>query len=119
MIYLNTVEEGGETVLTKIGQAFKPKTGTAAIWNGLIADGTPYGNTLHQANQVKKGHKTVITKWFRRNPNTNLLVNMDIKEANEYIHHYTREGIFKQQFPVHFFKQINDIFQSQGSMQKQ
>jgi len=65
MIYLNKVEEGGETCFIKLDKVLEPITGTAVIWNNLNPDGTPNSNTMHQAKPVLKGHKAIITKWFR------------------------------------------------------
>ena len=65
MIYLNDVEEGGETCFHNVNAIFKPVTGQAVIWNSLNPDGTPNVHTLHQARPVEKGFKAVITKWFR------------------------------------------------------
>jgi len=67
MIYLNDVEEGGETVFTRVGAQFKPKRGMAVIWNSLNPDGSTNINSMHQALPVIKGYKAVITKWFRSN----------------------------------------------------
>ncbi|MEE9302256.1 MAG: 2OG-Fe(II) oxygenase [Thiotrichaceae bacterium] len=69
MIYLNTVEEGGETAFPKLGETFKPTLGTAIIWNSLNPDGSPNVNTLHHAKPVRKGYKAIITKWFRSSSN--------------------------------------------------
>lgn len=66
-IYLNDVEEGGETEFSKLGLSMKPQRGRALIWNNLTAHGVPNPNTIHQANPVLSGHKCVITKWFRAN----------------------------------------------------
>jgi prolyl 4-hydroxylase len=65
MIYLNEACEGGETEFVKLGLKFKPKTGTALVWNNLHADGEVNENTLHQAHPITSGEKIVITKWFR------------------------------------------------------
>ena len=65
MIYLNAVELGGETCFRKLDRCFTPVPGLALIWNNLQADGTPNPFTLHEAIPVAKGHKWVITKWFR------------------------------------------------------
>ena len=65
MVYLNDVEQGGETRFRRVGTAFKPITGQAVIWNSLNPDGTANMNTLHQAHPVEAGFKAVITKWFR------------------------------------------------------
>jgi len=66
MIYLNDVEEGGETKFVNLGLSIPPKAGTAVLWNNLKADGTPNYDTLHHGTPVKRGHKAIITKWFRR-----------------------------------------------------
>ena len=66
MIYLNDVEEGGETEFTEINLLIKPVKGTAIMWNNLI-----YGNensySLHRGMPVIKGEKYIVTKWFRQN----------------------------------------------------
>ena len=65
MVYLNSVEQGGETCFKRIGRCFTPVPGLALAWNNLQADGTPNPFTLHEANPVVQGSKWVITKWFR------------------------------------------------------
>ena len=65
MIYLNTVERGGETCFKRLGRCFTPLPGLGLAWNNLQADGTPNPFTLHEAMPVEEGHKWVITKWFR------------------------------------------------------
>ncbi|WP_412727588.1 prolyl hydroxylase family protein [Alteromonas sp. D210916BOD_24] len=65
MIYLNDKCEGGYTRFTKLDIAVKPKTGKALFWNNLLPNGDPNLNSIHFAEPVTKGHKTVITKWFR------------------------------------------------------
>jgi prolyl 4-hydroxylase len=68
MVYLNTVEQGGETYFPEIERAFAPIAGTALAWNNLYEDGTPNEDTLHEARPVLAGRKYVITKWFRSRP---------------------------------------------------
>jgi len=58
MIYLNDVEEGGETCFHNVNAVFKPVTGQAVIWNSLNPDGTTNAHTLHQARPVEKGFKS-------------------------------------------------------------
>lgn len=65
MVYLNAVEQGGETLFPRIGRAFTPVPGLGLAWNNLDADGRPNHNTLHEALPVQRGKKDVITKWFR------------------------------------------------------
>jgi prolyl 4-hydroxylase len=66
MVYLNDDMEGGATRFTKIDLAFQPKTGMALLWNNLLEDGSPNPMTMHCGEPVTRGHKLIITKWFRR-----------------------------------------------------
>ena len=65
MIYLNDVEEGGETHFPLLNLKLKPKEGTLLAWNNLQKDGTPNENTKHEALPPKSGKKYIITKWWR------------------------------------------------------
>lgn len=71
MIYLNETEEGGETRFNLLKNTdneellFKPELGMAVVWNNLNKDGSPNRFSLHQGCPVKKGSKTILTKWFR------------------------------------------------------
>lgn len=65
MVYLNEGMEGGATRFTELDFAVQPKTGLAVIWNNLNADGMPNPCTQHAGEPVTRGHKTIITKWFR------------------------------------------------------
>lgn len=106
MIYLNNVEEGGETAFSYLDKSFKPTQGTAVIWNSLNADGSVNANTLHHAMPVKKGYKAVITKWFRSGSNQSPAPAMHTKEANEYVPNFTKTGTLKQRLPGKLFKEI-------------
>ena len=65
MVYLNDGMEGGATRFTKLDLAIQPRAGMALLWNNLNADGTPNRDTEHSGEPVTRGHKTIITKWFR------------------------------------------------------
>lgn len=65
MVYLNDGMEGGATRFTELDYAVQPKVGLAVIWNNLNPDGTPNKFTMHAGEPVTRGHKTIITKWFR------------------------------------------------------
>ncbi len=71
MIYLNTVDRGGQTCFRRLGRCFTPIQGLALAWNNLMADGTPNPFTLHEAMPVEDGSKWVVTKWFRARPGRN------------------------------------------------
>ena len=65
MIYLNRPEEGGATRFKAIGKTIQPEAGKLLAWNNLLPGGTPNPATLHQGMKVRRGHKYVLTKWFR------------------------------------------------------
>ena len=67
MIYLNGVEEGGETNFPKLNLKIQPIRGMALIWNNLINDENVNPYSLHQGMPILKGQKIIITKWFRKN----------------------------------------------------
>lgn len=68
MMYLNAVDEGGETQFPVAGFMVPPRPGTLLVWNNMQADGSPNGNTLHAARPVLRGTKYVLTKWYRERP---------------------------------------------------
>ena len=68
MVYLNRVDDGGETLFERVGRAFTPAAGLGLVWNNLQLDGAPNPATLHEAMPVLQGCKYVITKWFRQQP---------------------------------------------------
>jgi prolyl 4-hydroxylase len=65
MIYLNEVEQGGETEFIKLGTSIKPKQGMAVLWNNLYKNGQENGDTEHAGRPIINGEKFIITKWFR------------------------------------------------------
>lgn len=65
MVYLNTVEEGGETDFPMIGISIPPQRGVLVIWNNMRPDGTPNLMTHHAGKPVLQGTKYIFTKWFR------------------------------------------------------
>lgn len=68
MIYLNAVEAGGATRFKVIDKTIQPEPGKLVAWNNHRADGTLNAATLHHAMKVRKGHKYVITQWYRERP---------------------------------------------------
>ena len=65
MIYLNDVEEGGETDFLEINTTFSPKKGMAIVWKNSNGTGTENPASLHAGMPVIKGRKMIITKWYR------------------------------------------------------
>lgn len=68
IMYLNTVEEGGETVFPKANVKVKPIKGTAVLFYNCTPDGKEDPLTLHAGTPVRKGDKWIITKWLRQRP---------------------------------------------------
>jgi|TARA_R110000787_G_scaffold41198_1_gene101943 hypothetical protein len=56
-IYLNDVEEGGETEFLHFSKRVKPKTGRIVIWPA----GFPY---VHRGNPPLSGEKYILTSWI-------------------------------------------------------
>lgn len=65
MLYLNDVEEGGETYFKHLKLKVKPEQGKAVFWNNLFKNGVPNPKTMHEALPPRSGDKYVVTKWFR------------------------------------------------------
>jgi prolyl 4-hydroxylase len=66
VIYLNDVEEGGETVFPLLELAVKPKRGTAVYFEYFYRDQEINKLTLHSSVPVVRGEKWVATQWMRR-----------------------------------------------------
>lgn len=65
MIYLNEVEEGGETAFLNLGLSIPPQRGVLLAWNNASLDGSLNQFTLHAGMPVVKGTKYIVTKWYR------------------------------------------------------
>ena len=57
-IYLNDVEEGGETEFLHFSKRIKSKTGRIVIWPAAF----PY---LHRGNPPLSGEKYILTSWMK------------------------------------------------------
>lgn len=68
MIYLNRVENGGQTLFHRLSRRFEPIAGLGLAWNNLDANGQGNPYTLHAGMKVHAGVKYIITKWFRQFP---------------------------------------------------
>jgi prolyl 4-hydroxylase len=65
IIYLNDVEEGGETTLPEINFSVSPQRGSAFYFAYLNSLGQVDKKTFHASLPVTKGEKWVATKWIR------------------------------------------------------
>lgn len=110
MIYLNDVEEGGETEFLKLDLAVRPAKGMAVIWNSLHPDGSVNPDTLHWAKPVLRGEKFIITKWFR----THGTLTRPFKPAAwRKIPTFTREGFTKTAIPPALMQQLSAFYAAQ------
>ena len=107
MIYLNDVEEGGETEFPHLDIKITPQLGKAVIWNNLLPDGKSNNNTLHQAHPIIKGTKCIITKWFRSRG----IGEAYIKEPNELIDNFTKKGFKKTKLNKDLYAKILSFYQ--------
>jgi prolyl 4-hydroxylase len=65
ILYLNDVEEGGETVFPEIGLKVIPKAGNALYFTYMNSTGQCDPLTLHAGCPVIKGEKWIATRWVR------------------------------------------------------
>ena len=68
VMYLNHVEEGGETFFPKLNLSISPKKGMAVYFEYFYQDASLNKLTLHGSAPVIKGEKWVATQWMRRRP---------------------------------------------------
>ena len=66
VMYLNDVEEGGETFFPKLNFSVTPKKGMAVYFEYFYNDQTLNELTLHGGAPVITGEKWVATQWMRK-----------------------------------------------------
>ena len=66
VLYLNDVEEGGETYFPKLNLSVFPKKGMAVYFEYFYTDETLNELTLHGGAPVVEGEKWIATQWIRR-----------------------------------------------------
>ncbi|MFJ5770301.1 2OG-Fe(II) oxygenase [Psychrobacillus sp. NPDC093180] len=66
VMYLNDVEEGGETTFPKLNFSVSPKKGMAVYFEYFYNDQTLNELTLHAGTPVITGEKWVATQWMRK-----------------------------------------------------
>ena len=65
LVYLEANFEGGETFFSKTGMRIRGKQGDAILFSNIDVDGRPDPNALHAGLPVRKGRKTILSKWIR------------------------------------------------------
>ncbi|WP_439096760.1 2OG-Fe(II) oxygenase [Bacillus massiliigorillae] len=66
VIYLNDVEEGGETYFPKLNLSISPTKGMAVYFEYFYQDSELNESTLHAGLPVIKGEKWIATQWMRK-----------------------------------------------------
>ena len=66
ILYLNEVEQGGDTTFPEAGLAIHPRRGSALYFEYLNELGQTDPRTLHAGTPVERGEKWIATKWIRR-----------------------------------------------------
>lgn len=64
LVYLQDVEEGGQTEFPELGISVKPRKGRAIVWNNMNSRGNCEPVSVHEAAAVKNGHKYIIQRWY-------------------------------------------------------
>lgn len=108
LLYLNTVNTGGETYFPELDLKFNTKEGSALIWNNLLSNGDPNPFSIHQGLPIIDGQKFIITKWFR----SNIFPPKQSKSSAEYIKNYTKFGLLKKSIPDNLFHKLAAYYHS-------
>ncbi|MCX7125655.1 MAG: 2OG-Fe(II) oxygenase, partial [Gammaproteobacteria bacterium] len=66
ILYLNNVEEGGETIFPEINLKVQPQQGNAIYFAYTNAKSQVDPLTLHGGCPVLRGEKWIATKWMRQ-----------------------------------------------------
>jgi prolyl 4-hydroxylase len=65
LVYLNDVQEGGETVFPRAGWSIQPRAGNAIYFESCNRRGQLDPQSLHGGQPVVRGEKWIVTKWMR------------------------------------------------------
>ncbi len=111
LIYLNTLNESGETYFDSCDLLIKPEMGKAVLWNNLKRDLSPNPNMVHCGLPVKGGFKAILTKWFRLRNNSFCIS----KEMNERIPTFTSLGFQKTKISSETLKKLIQTLDKGGN----
>ena len=65
LIYLNDVDEGGETGFPRLNISVTPTAYSALVFNDVLDNGEPDERTLHEGVPPVRGIKYAINGWVR------------------------------------------------------
>ncbi|CAI2389234.1 MULTISPECIES: prolyl hydroxylase family protein [Alteromonas] len=65
LVYLNTVDEGGETLFPKLNIRIVPRCGTVVVFSNSDKDGKLLLNSYHSGAPSISQNKWIVTKWIR------------------------------------------------------
>jgi len=70
LVYLNDVEDGGETEFPELNKTFRPAIGSAIFFTNLLPHSDVQHDPLsrHGARGVRRGIKWVCNQWIRTEP---------------------------------------------------
>lgn len=68
LVYLNTPEEGGETIFPRAMLKVAPKKGTAVLFYNVDGMGMIDPMSFHGGAPVISGEKWLLTRWLRERP---------------------------------------------------
>lgn len=68
IVYLSDDYDGGETQFLRTGFSFKGQKGDALLFANTLPTGQPDPLSLHCGTPVKRGTKSIATRWIRRSP---------------------------------------------------
>lgn len=66
VMYLNNVDEGGETIFPEIGLTVAPRRGNAVYFGYCNSRNQVDPSTLHGGAPVRRGEKWIATTWLRK-----------------------------------------------------
>ncbi len=66
ILYLNTVEAGGETAFPELGVRISPLLGGGVLFRNLDDGGNRHPRSLHAGLPVLRGGKWIATTWIRQ-----------------------------------------------------
>ena len=65
LVYLNTINEGGETLFPKLDIRIAPKSGTMVVFSNSDENGKLLLNSYHAGAPTVSENKWLVTKWIR------------------------------------------------------